>query len=366
MSRGATLHTAPRQAGDRADPPAPRPVPAARRGARARARRPRRRAEARARRRVVPGGALPGTPDHAGRSWSRRWRRPAPSPPSRPRRTAALAAGIDDVRFKRIVEPGDELELTCELERVRGPVGAARTAAEASSPSAERSRSRSPKTHDRQRHRERRRRRHHGARRICPLSVCLRTATSRGWSRPRRVDRHAHGNPRAAYRRARAGGKRSLRCRRHGRRSSTRACARGARPRHRGHGQPDMLFPATAPIVADALGARQAAAYDLLAGCTGFVYALSQAYGQVTGSLQEGSSSAPRFSRGSRTGGTARPASLRRRRRRRGRPADRQRRHHRLRAGADGSGGPDLCVPAGVRGSRSRRTCSRTSSSSSG
>ena len=35
----------------------------------------------------------------------------------------ALFAGIDDVRFKRIVVPGDELELTCELERVRGPVG---------------------------------------------------------------------------------------------------------------------------------------------------------------------------------------------------------------------------------------------------
>ena len=35
----------------------------------------------------------------------------------------ALFAGIDDVRFKRIVLPGDELELTCELERVRGPVG---------------------------------------------------------------------------------------------------------------------------------------------------------------------------------------------------------------------------------------------------
>src|ERR687885_2127971 len=29
----------------------------------------------------------------------------------------ALFAGIDDVRFKRIVEPGEELELTCELER---------------------------------------------------------------------------------------------------------------------------------------------------------------------------------------------------------------------------------------------------------
>ena len=34
-----------------------------------------------------------------------------------------LFAGIDRVRFKRIVEPGDELELTCELERVRGPIG---------------------------------------------------------------------------------------------------------------------------------------------------------------------------------------------------------------------------------------------------
>jgi 3-hydroxyacyl-[acyl-carrier-protein] dehydratase len=35
----------------------------------------------------------------------------------------ALFAGIDGVRFKRVVEPGDELELTCDLERVRGPVG---------------------------------------------------------------------------------------------------------------------------------------------------------------------------------------------------------------------------------------------------
>jgi 3-hydroxyacyl-[acyl-carrier-protein] dehydratase len=35
----------------------------------------------------------------------------------------ALFAGINDVRFKRMVLPGDELELTCELERTRGPVG---------------------------------------------------------------------------------------------------------------------------------------------------------------------------------------------------------------------------------------------------
>ena len=35
----------------------------------------------------------------------------------------ALFAGIDDVRFKRIVRPGDELVLTCEVETVRGRIG---------------------------------------------------------------------------------------------------------------------------------------------------------------------------------------------------------------------------------------------------
>jgi 3-hydroxyacyl-[acyl-carrier-protein] dehydratase len=35
----------------------------------------------------------------------------------------ALFAGIDGVRFKRIVEPGDELVFECRLEAVRGPVG---------------------------------------------------------------------------------------------------------------------------------------------------------------------------------------------------------------------------------------------------
>ena len=35
----------------------------------------------------------------------------------------ALFAGIDDVRFKRLVRPGDVLELTCLLEQVRGPIG---------------------------------------------------------------------------------------------------------------------------------------------------------------------------------------------------------------------------------------------------
>src|SRR5918994_692659 len=35
----------------------------------------------------------------------------------------ALFAGIDDVRFKRIVRPGDDLLLECDLETVRGPIG---------------------------------------------------------------------------------------------------------------------------------------------------------------------------------------------------------------------------------------------------
>ncbi|MBD0338363.1 MAG: 3-hydroxyacyl-ACP dehydratase FabZ [Thermoleophilia bacterium] len=41
----------------------------------------------------------------------------------------ALFAGIDDVRFTRIVRPGDELRLECDLEAVRGPVGRGRARA---------------------------------------------------------------------------------------------------------------------------------------------------------------------------------------------------------------------------------------------
>ena len=42
----------------------------------------------------------------------------------------ALFAGIDDVRFKRMVLPGDVLELTCEIDRMRGPVGRGKATAE--------------------------------------------------------------------------------------------------------------------------------------------------------------------------------------------------------------------------------------------
>jgi 3-oxoacyl-[acyl-carrier-protein] synthase III len=50
---------------------------------------------------------------------------------------------------------------------------------------------------------------------------------------------------------------------------------------------PDMFFPSTASLVADALGAHEAAAYDLSAGCTGFMYGLAQAYGTVAGGLAD-------------------------------------------------------------------------------
>jgi 3-oxoacyl-[acyl-carrier-protein] synthase-3 len=50
---------------------------------------------------------------------------------------------------------------------------------------------------------------------------------------------------------------------------------------------PDMMFPSTSAILADQLGAKDAAAYDLSAGCTGFMYALAQAYGMVASGLSQ-------------------------------------------------------------------------------
>jgi 3-oxoacyl-[acyl-carrier-protein] synthase III len=50
---------------------------------------------------------------------------------------------------------------------------------------------------------------------------------------------------------------------------------------------PDMMFPTSSALLADTLGANDAAAYDLLAGCTGFMYALAQAYGMLASGLAE-------------------------------------------------------------------------------
>jgi len=48
---------------------------------------------------------------------------------------------------------------------------------------------------------------------------------------------------------------------------------------------PDTMFPTTSALLAGFLGARDAAAYDLLAGCTGFMYGLAQGYGMVAAGL---------------------------------------------------------------------------------
>src|SRR6059036_2018903 len=50
---------------------------------------------------------------------------------------------------------------------------------------------------------------------------------------------------------------------------------------------PDMMFPTSSALLADSLGSSDAAAYDLLAGCTGFVYAVVQAYSMVAAGLSE-------------------------------------------------------------------------------
>ena len=48
---------------------------------------------------------------------------------------------------------------------------------------------------------------------------------------------------------------------------------------------PDMMFPTSSALLADQLGMPDAAAYDLLAGCTGFMYGIAQAYGMLSSGL---------------------------------------------------------------------------------
>jgi 3-oxoacyl-[acyl-carrier-protein] synthase-3 len=50
---------------------------------------------------------------------------------------------------------------------------------------------------------------------------------------------------------------------------------------------PDSFFPATAALVADRLGAHSAAAFDVSAACTGFVYAFAQAAAQIQSGMAE-------------------------------------------------------------------------------
>ena len=112
---------------------------------------------------------------------------------------------------------------------------------------------------------------------------------------------------------------------------------------------PDMLFPATGALLAEELGARGAAAYDLLAGCTGFVYALAQVYGAVATGLSRralvvGTEVLSKITNWNDRGtcilfGDGAGAAV-------VQPVERGGILG-FELGADGSGGPDLCVPAG-------------------
>ena len=48
---------------------------------------------------------------------------------------------------------------------------------------------------------------------------------------------------------------------------------------------PEYLFPSTAAVVQDRIGATNAASFDLLAACSGFIYGLAQAYALVESGL---------------------------------------------------------------------------------
>ncbi|HVC86363.1 MAG TPA: beta-ketoacyl-ACP synthase III [Gaiellaceae bacterium] len=50
---------------------------------------------------------------------------------------------------------------------------------------------------------------------------------------------------------------------------------------------PDMAFPSSSALLANTLGMPDAAAYDLSAGCTGFVYAIAQAHAMLASGLSK-------------------------------------------------------------------------------
>ena len=54
-----------------------------------------------------------------------------------------------------------------------------------------------------------------------------------------------------------------------------------------GTATPDMLFPATACVMQDRLGAKRAGAFDLSAACSSFVYGVAVAHGYVSAGLAE-------------------------------------------------------------------------------
>ena len=196
----------------------------------------------------------------------------------------ALFAGIDDVRFKRIVEPGDELELECTLEAVRGPIGRGK----ATATRGRRARcARDPHVR--------------GGAMIGTANGVAASITGLGCRVPERVVTNDDLSTmmdtsdewiqeRTGIRERRIAGPDE---------ALSDLCLPAAKEALEDAGvkaseidllivatvTPDMAFPATAAILADQLGAEKAGAYDLSAGCTGFMYAVAQAYGMLAGGL---------------------------------------------------------------------------------
>ncbi len=199
----------------------------------------------------------------------------------------ALFAGIDDVRFKRVVRPGDVLELTCDLETVRGPIGKGKARATVDGELAVRGTLTFAVDARRDRLRQR----------------CARSRiTGLGTHVPARVftndDLEQFVDTTDEWIVERTG----IRERRFAEKDEalTDIALPAARPgaaRRRAPSAasidliivatvtPDMMFPTSSAILADKLGMPDAAAYDLLAGCTGFMYAIAQAYAMLASGL---------------------------------------------------------------------------------
>lgn len=117
-----------------------------------------------------------------------------------------------------------------------------------------------------------------------------------------------------------------------------------------GTATPDMLFPATACILQDRLGASRAGAFDLSAACSSWVYGVAVAHGYISAGLAEtilvvGAETLSKITNYKDRstcvlfGDSAGAAVLR--------PADPGEGFLSFYLGADGAGGPLICLPAG-------------------
>ena len=118
-------------------------------------------------------------------------------------------AGIDDCRFKRVVEPGDVLDLECEFLRVRGPIAKGQGRASVDGDVAVEAMLTvfvGTEADDRQR---RLPRHDHGSRGVRARAGDRERRARTDGRHVGRVDHRAHGHPRAANRGRRAGALRS-------------------------------------------------------------------------------------------------------------------------------------------------------------